>query len=74
MPAIVDLKDAVAVAAVADDVAPGVAARAARLLGGDGRKQARLEMVAGRRGYDLRAVGDGQLSVHAPLHHCERSR
>ena len=49
MPAIVDLEEAVAVTAVADDVVPGVAARAAGLLGGDGGQQIGIEAVAAGR-------------------------
>jgi hypothetical protein len=74
MPAIVDLKEAVAVAGVPHDVAAGVAARAAGLLGGDRCKQAWVEVVTRRRSRDLGTESDVEVGVHAPPVHAASSR
>ncbi len=58
MPAIVDLKDAVAVTAVADDVAPGVGTGSARFLGGHGGEELGVDPVAAGRAGDLRRESD----------------
>ena len=55
MPAVVDLEKASAVAAVADDIMPGVSIRAAGLLGCDGREELGIEPMAASRASDLRA-------------------
>ncbi|GAC1452700.1 MAG: hypothetical protein NVS2B8_05160 [Vulcanimicrobiaceae bacterium] len=44
--------------AIADDVASGVAPRAARLLSGDGGEEPGIEMMGGSRLRDLRAEPD----------------
>ncbi len=61
MIAVVDLEEAVAVAAVADDVPAAVAIRASRLLSGDGREQAWVQTVALGGRLDLR----GEAYIHS---------
>jgi len=45
VPAVVNLEETVAVAIVADDVAPGVALGAARFLGGNRGEETRVKVV-----------------------------
>jgi hypothetical protein len=75
MPAIVDLKHAVTVSAVADDVASRIAVGATGFLSRDRREKFGIQPVTARRRRDLRGEGHpagsqargGWIDVHGRL-------